>query len=71
LARATGRDPAQLALAFALTGPSVTAVLFGATRPEQVTANVAALAVAAGLTAAERERLAGVGRSFPDPREVS
>jgi aryl-alcohol dehydrogenase-like predicted oxidoreductase len=71
LARATGRDPAQLALAFALTGPSVTAVLFGATRREQVAANVAALAVAAGLTAAEREQLAGVGRSFPDPREVS
>jgi L-glyceraldehyde 3-phosphate reductase len=71
LARASGRDPAQLALAFALTGPSVTAVLFGATRPEQVTANMAALAVAAALTPAEREQLAGVGQAFPDPREAS
>jgi aryl-alcohol dehydrogenase-like predicted oxidoreductase len=70
LARATRRDPAQLALAFALTAPSVTAVLFGATRPEHVTANVPALVVAAGLTAAEREQLAGAGRSFTDPREV-
>ena len=37
LAAETGRDPAQLAMAFALLNPSVTTVLFGATRPEQVT----------------------------------
>jgi L-glyceraldehyde 3-phosphate reductase len=62
LARATGRDAAQLAMAFALLNPSVTAVLFGATRPWQVTANLGALAVAADLTPAEREQLAAIGR---------
>jgi L-glyceraldehyde 3-phosphate reductase len=62
LARATGRDAAQLALAFALLNPSVTAVLFGATRPAQVTANLGALQVAADLTAGEREQLAAIGR---------
>jgi aryl-alcohol dehydrogenase-like predicted oxidoreductase len=63
LARATGRDAAQLAMAFALLNPAVSAVLFGATRPGQVTANVGALAVAAELTPAEREQLAAIGRA--------
>jgi L-glyceraldehyde 3-phosphate reductase len=62
LARATGRDAAQLAMAFALLNPSVTAVLFGATRPWQVAANLGALEVAADLTPGEREDLAAVGR---------
>jgi L-glyceraldehyde 3-phosphate reductase len=62
LARAAGRDPAQLAMAFALLNPAVTAVLFGATRPWQVTANTGALQVAADLTPAEREQLAAIGR---------
>jgi L-glyceraldehyde 3-phosphate reductase len=62
LARETGRDPAPLAMAFALLNPSVTAVLFGATRPEQVLANARALLVAASLTPAERDRLAAIGR---------
>lgn len=62
LARQAGRDPAQLAIAFALLNPSVTAVLFGATRPEQVTANVHALAVADQLTPCERGQLAAIGR---------
>jgi len=61
LARDIGRDPAHLAMAFALLNPSVTTVLFGATRPEQVTANVGALAVADQLTPDERDRLADVG----------
>ena len=61
LARAAGQDPAQLAMAFALLNPSVTAVLFGATAPWQVTANLGALAVAAGLTAGEKEQLAAIG----------
>jgi len=61
LARDTGRDPAHLAMAFALLNPSVTTVLFGATRPEQVTANLGALDVANQLTPDERDRLAGVG----------
>jgi aryl-alcohol dehydrogenase-like predicted oxidoreductase len=61
LARETGRDPASLAMAFALLNPSVAAVLFGATRPEQVTANVAALTVAQDLTPDVRSRLTAIG----------
>jgi aryl-alcohol dehydrogenase-like predicted oxidoreductase len=60
-ARETGRDPANLAMAFALLNPSVAAVLFGATRPEQVTANVAALSVAESLSPDERQRLTAIG----------
>jgi aryl-alcohol dehydrogenase-like predicted oxidoreductase len=59
--RETGRDPANLAMAFALLNPSVAAVLFGATRPEQVTANLGALSVAENLSADERRRLAAIG----------
>jgi len=62
LAVELGRDPAQLALAFALLNPTVTAVLFGATSPAQVAANVGALAVAAELTADEAARLRAIGR---------
>ena len=57
----TGRDPASLAMAFALLNPSVAAVLFGATRPEQVAANVAALSVADSLSPDERRRLTAIG----------
>ncbi|HWF80846.1 MAG TPA: aldo/keto reductase [Streptosporangiaceae bacterium] len=56
-----GRDPAQLAIAFALGDPSVTTVLFGATRPEQIRSNLAALDVARELTPGERSRLAAIG----------
>jgi aryl-alcohol dehydrogenase-like predicted oxidoreductase len=61
LATDLDRDPAQLALAFALLNPAVTTLLFGATTPEQVTSNIAALTVAAELTADERARLRAVG----------
>jgi L-glyceraldehyde 3-phosphate reductase len=61
LARDIGADPASLAMAFALLNPSVTTVLFGATRPEQVSANVRALTVADQLTSEERDRLAAIG----------
>jgi aryl-alcohol dehydrogenase-like predicted oxidoreductase len=61
LAIELGRDPAQLALAFALLNPAVTTLLFGATTAEQVTSNIAALAVAAELTTDERARLRAVG----------
>jgi aryl-alcohol dehydrogenase-like predicted oxidoreductase len=63
LAAEIGHDPAQLALAFVLLNPAVTAVLFGATSPEQVTANVGALRVAAELTPEEVARLRAIGRS--------
>ena len=61
LAADIGCEPAQLAMAFALINPSVTTVLFGATTPDQVAANVGALGVAASLTTNERVRLAAIG----------
>jgi aryl-alcohol dehydrogenase-like predicted oxidoreductase len=48
-------------MAFALLNPSVAAVLFGATRPEQVTANLGALSVAQSLSPDERRRLTAIG----------
>ena len=45
LAARFSTTPAALAIAFALAGPRVASVLFGATRPEQVRANVQALDV--------------------------
>jgi aryl-alcohol dehydrogenase-like predicted oxidoreductase len=48
-------------MAFALLNPSVTTVLFGATTPEQVAANVGALRVAAELTAGQIARLRAIG----------
>lgn len=62
LAAVLGRDPAQLALAFVLLNPAVTTLLFGATSPEQVAANVGALRVAAALTPDEANRLRAIGR---------
>jgi len=61
LARHIGVAPGSLAMAFALVDPSVTTVLFGATRPEQVRANLGALALAERLTPGERDRLAAIG----------
>jgi len=61
LGNQTGHDPAQLAIAFALNNPSVTSVLFGATRPEQVWSNVTALAVAEELTQDQRRKLDAIG----------
>ncbi len=62
LAVELGRDQAQLALAFVLLNPSVTSLLFGATSPEQVAANVGALRVAAQLTPDAADRLRAIGR---------
>jgi voltage-dependent potassium channel beta subunit len=42
--------PAQMALAWCLKNPNVSTVITGATRPEQVTENMKAVAVAAKLT---------------------
>ncbi len=50
MAAAHGTTPAALALAFALAHPTVASALFGATSPAQVTANVAAVDLAARLT---------------------
>jgi aryl-alcohol dehydrogenase-like predicted oxidoreductase len=61
LAAEISTEPACLAMAFALLEPSVTTVLFGATRPEQVAANLGALELATRLTPAERDRLRAIG----------
>jgi len=61
LAGEIGTEPASLAMAFALLEPSVTTVLFGATQPEQIAANLGALELAARLTPAERDRLGAIG----------
>ena len=61
LAADLGAGPAQLAMAFALLNPSVTTVLFGATTPEQVAANVGALDLAASLPAEAIGRLRAIG----------
>jgi L-glyceraldehyde 3-phosphate reductase len=45
LAEQLGRDPAALAIAFALAHPRVASVLFGATSPDQIAENVAALQI--------------------------
>ena len=54
-------------MAFALLDRSVSSVLFGATRPEQVSTNLAALAVAGELTPDERRRLAAIGVGPNEP----
>jgi aryl-alcohol dehydrogenase-like predicted oxidoreductase len=45
LAAQNGESPASLAIAFALANPLVASVLFGATRPEQIQQNLAAVEV--------------------------
>ena len=61
LAAELGCDPAQLAMAFVLLNPAVTALLFGATTPEQVAANTGALHLAGQLTDADITRLRTIG----------
>jgi aryl-alcohol dehydrogenase-like predicted oxidoreductase len=55
--------PAALALAFALAGPRVATVLFGATTPEQIRENVQAVDVLASLDGDALEELRAVGRA--------
>jgi aryl-alcohol dehydrogenase-like predicted oxidoreductase len=62
LARSMGTTPSALAIAFTLTNPRVASVLFGSTRPEQVTENAAALELADSLDAESREPLEAIGR---------
>jgi L-glyceraldehyde 3-phosphate reductase len=53
-------NPAALALAFALTGPAVSSVLFGATSPEQVRANCAAVRLLGSLGPGDIAALRGI-----------
>jgi aryl-alcohol dehydrogenase-like predicted oxidoreductase len=62
LARDLNTTAASLAIAFALANPSVATVLFGATRPRQVTENVAALELANRLDLAQLAALAEIGK---------
>jgi len=63
LAEEWGTTPAALAIAFALGADGVASVLFGATRPEQVSENCAAIATLGALGAERVERLRRVGSS--------
>ena len=61
LAARFGATPAALAVAFALSGPRVASVLFGATRPEQVAENTAAVGALAVLGDAGLDELRALG----------
>ena len=61
LAARLGAAPATVAYAFALTGPSVASVVFGATSPEQVAENVAAIDLLAELSDDDLRSLARIG----------
>ena len=62
LATRLGVAPSALAYVFALTGPSVASVLFGATSPQQIAENVVAEALLAGLSEGDLAELASIGR---------
>jgi aryl-alcohol dehydrogenase-like predicted oxidoreductase len=61
MATELGTTPAALAIAFALANPVVAAVLFGATRPEQVTENARALDALGRLDGPRLTALAEIG----------
>jgi L-glyceraldehyde 3-phosphate reductase len=61
LAAALGTTAAALALAFPLTNPDVTSVLFGATSPEQLRANCAAAGLLDRLGPGDIARLQRIG----------
>jgi aryl-alcohol dehydrogenase-like predicted oxidoreductase len=61
LAARLGVAPATLAYAFALAHPAVASVVFGATRPEQVIENAAAVPLLARMEDVEFAVLAGIG----------
>jgi L-glyceraldehyde 3-phosphate reductase len=62
LAARVGVASSTLAYAFALEHPSVASVVFGATRPEQVAENVAAVGLLERLDASARAELANIGQ---------
>ena len=61
LADELGATPAALAVAFALSNPSVASVLFGATSAEQIEQNVRALDVLVVATDAQLDALRRIG----------
>ena len=58
---------AALALAFPFTNPAVTSVLFGATSPEQVRADCAAIGLLGRLSPADVAELRRIGQPEPPP----
>jgi voltage-dependent potassium channel beta subunit len=60
-----GGSMAQLALAWCLKNPNVSTVITGASRPEQVTENMKALAVAEKITPDIMERIEGILQNKP------
>ena len=66
LAAELDTTPAALAIAFALGNPNVASVLFGATSPEQLHHNAAALDLAARLDDTHWARLRAVGADASD-----
>ena len=63
LAEELGSTPAALAVAFALSNPSVASVLFGATSAEQIEQNVRALDALAVASDAQLDALRSIGVS--------
>ena len=62
LARRSGSSPAALAIAFALANPHVASVLFGATKPQQIDENVAAVELNKSMKGEIVDELRQVGR---------
>lgn len=63
VAAEVGRPPAQVALAWAAGRPGITSLILGASKPEQVTDNLASLDVQ--LTPEQRQSLDGAGGPQP------
>lgn len=69
LAAELGCTLAQLALAWCLKNPNVSTVITGASRPEQVVENMAALEVVPRLTEPVMERIEAILENKPRPEE--
>lgn len=67
IAAELGCTLAQMALAWCLKNPHVSTVITGASRPEQVVENMAALAVVPKLTPAVMERIEAILANKPEP----
>jgi aryl-alcohol dehydrogenase-like predicted oxidoreductase len=65
LAGDLGCTPSQLALAWCLKNPHVSTVITGASRPEQVVENMAALDVVAKLDDGEMARIEEIAGNRP------
>ncbi len=66
VAKELGCTMAQLALAWCLTNDDVSTVITGASRPEQVTENMKALAVADQLTPDVQENIESILNNKPE-----